>query len=426
MADEQSIRETILSASDKNSILLVKLAQTSEAPSILSAHVAHLTYLKDTLTEQETSLKQLTETVDTKYKTHRKYRDGTARKLYYKATRMFAKFESRANMSEQEYFTALGSKSKAEERCETLKRDVEGATKAQEALDQAAKEHEDTHHQIDELYEGIFAGPTPGFPREDERENQFYVARGKNEEVKADIIKARRATRLLTLSTNNLKRAATLIKRARKEAEKSLVFFDQATYWLGLANEYVGYVLSNVGKVEDIVKPLDGDTAEKKRQMVTALQGAKVETRVLFSSDKVFAAVQAMQDALEESQPKLNEMIETMKQKEKDGLEFIKMTARTMEDSRQALQEIRQGIFEEVAGFGEAAPSYMECCDRADGFCRLPDYPHDEGAGPSEEDEEEHEQNDGGESSAGPAVQQSDETPVMRKVFTSKDLGLLA
>lgn len=428
MPDEQYVRESVLAASDENSALLVKLARTSEAPSILSAHVAHVSYLEETLEEQETTLRQVIETADMKYKMHKKYQDSTARKLYYKATRMLSKFESRATMSEHQYFTALGSKSKAEERCQILKRDLDEATKTQEALEKMAKEHDDTHHRIDKLYEKIFAGPTPGFPKEDEREIHFYTARGTNEDVKADIIKARRATRLLNIAANNLKRAGNFVRQARSEAENSIFFYGEALSSLGITNEYCGYGLSNVGRAEDLLKPLDPEMEERKRQIVTALQGARVENRSGLSGERVFAAVGAMQIAIESAQEKLKEMIEATKRKEKNGLETIKKTARMLEDSRQALQEIRQGIFEEVAGFGEAAPSYMECCDRAHGFCELPAYPQDEGDGPSEGENEERQpqQNEAGESSAVTATHGQEEAPVIRKIFTSKDLGLLA
>lgn len=429
MTDEHSVRESVLAASDENSSLLVKLARTSEAPSIFAAHVAHVSYLKETLDEQETTLKQLIETVDTKFKTHKKYRGSTARKLYYKATRMLSKFESRANMSEQEYFAALGSKSKAEERCQILKRDLDEATKAQEPLDKTAKEHEDTHHRIDELYEKIFAGPTPGFPNEDERENRFYAARKSNEDVKADIIKARCATRLLSLAANNLKRAGNFVKQARAQAEKSTFFYDEALHSLHIANEYCGYGLSNVGRAEDLLKPLNAKLEQQKTQIVKALRGAKVENTSWLSGERVSAAVEAMQIAIDGARENLKEMIDATKQKEEGSLEEIKKTARALEDSRQALQEIRQGIFEEVAGFGEAAPSYMECCDRADGFCKLPAYPEDEGDGPQEEEgseEQRPQQNEAGESSPTTATRGQEETLASGKVFTSKDLGLLA
>jgi hypothetical protein len=76
---------------------------------------------------------------------------------------------------------------------------------------------------------------------------------------------------------------------------------------------------------------------------------------------------------LSEAEERLKRFVEAAKKQERNTLEEIKGTARRLEDSRQRLQQIRQGIFEEVAGFGEAAPAYHECCDRAESYGASPE-----------------------------------------------------
>ena len=328
---------------------------------------------------------------------------------------------------EQEYFTALASKSRAEERRNVLQKNLDEAINAQVPLEKAAKEHGQAHARIDVLYEQLFAGPTPGFPGEDKRETWFYTARSRNEEVKASITKARRAIRLMNMAAKNVEKAGRFVRQARSEVNNSIIFFDEAVYSLTLANENVYYALSNTGKAEAVLEPLDEELKEHKRRTIAALHQAKIDVATLSSRTKISAAIEMMQPKLDDAHAKLDELISMTKVREKRGLEEIRNTARQLEDARQELQEIRQQIFEEVAGFGEAAPPYTECCDRADGFCVLPEYQEDEGDGPQSDNDfgsqgNRHERDEPSEETQSELREASPQN----KVFTSKDVELLA
>ncbi len=340
---------------------------------------------------------------------------------------MLAKFEAKAMQEEQEYFTALASKSRAEERRNVLKTNLDEAVKAQTQLEKAAKEHEQAHARIDMLYERLFAGPTPGFPGEDERETRFYTARGRNEEVKAGITKARSAIRLVKKAAKNVETARRFVQQARSEVNNSIVFFVEALDSLKLANEHVYYALSDAGKAEAVLDPLDEELKEHKRRAIAALHQAKIDVETLSSRTKILAAIEMVQPRLDDAHAKLDEFIELTKVREKRSLAEIRNTARQLEDARQALQEIRQQIFEEVAGFGEAAPSYSECCDRADDFCVLPEYSEDECDGPQVDDDRGPQGSRHGRDKRREGTQrQQREVSPQNRVFTSKDVELLA
>jgi xanthine/CO dehydrogenase XdhC/CoxF family maturation factor len=339
---------------------------------------------------------------------------------------MLAKFEAKVMQEEQEYFTALASKSRAEERRNVLQKNLDESVKAQVPLENAAKEHGQAHARIDILYEQLFAGPTPGFPGEDKRETWFYTARSRNEEVKAKITKSRHAIRLMNMAAKNLERAGRFAREARSEVNNSIIFFDEAVYSLTLANEHVYYALSNAGKAEAVLEPLDEELNKHKRIAIAALHQAKIDVETLSSRTKILAAIEMVQPKLDDAHAKLDELIDMTKVREKRGLEEIRNTARQLEDARQELQEIRQQIFEEVAGFGEAAPPYTECCDRAEDFCVLPEYQEDEGDGSQIHDDfgsqgNRHERD---EPSEGTQCQLREVSP-QNKVFTSKDVELL-
>ncbi|KAH6718582.1 hypothetical protein BKA61DRAFT_595970 [Leptodontidium sp. MPI-SDFR-AT-0119] len=373
MATEAAVRHRILSSASENSELLVKLAQTSEAPSILQAHLLHVSRLEESLKDQTTSLTNLKAQVDAKFKTHKNFRDSTTRRFFYRATKMQSKFEKKAMKEEREYFTALGAQSKAEERRAILQADYDAAVRAKEPLETATKEHGSVHERIDELYEKLFGGPTPGFGDEDEHENWFYGARGRNEEIKRGILAARRANAVLSVAQRYLKRGQNNLKTAQWQVEESFLFLDNALNSLHRTNEALRLAVEAVRKADEHLAPLSRDKELARQMLLAHFEAAKIQVERSYSRESILGAVAASQESLMEAEGRLNEMTQYTKDREQTGLSDIRVTARQLEDARQELQQIRQGVFERVAGFGEAAPAYNECCDRADSFCVVVD-----------------------------------------------------
>lgn len=290
---------------------------------------------------------------------------------------MLAKFDAKAMKEEREYFAVLGTQSKVEKRRQLLQQDYDEAVRAQVPLEKDAKEHEDTHGKIDTLYETLFAGPTPEFPREDEREHRFYAARGKNEATKETIRAARRALRILKASEANLKRAQISLRNADQQATDSIFFFDDALLSLRLGNQYIVYAINSTSRFDEHLTPLLLEMAAAKRELDACLNASKIGVDVAFSRNCIPTIVALAQDNLSATEVALEKLVGLTKQMEQTSLGDIRGTARQLEDTRQELQQVRQGIFEEVAGFGEAAPAYHECCDRTIGFCVIPEEVHE-------------------------------------------------
>ncbi|KAF8847306.1 hypothetical protein BDZ45DRAFT_681964 [Acephala macrosclerotiorum] len=369
----EAIRDAVFNAASENSELLNTLAKTSEAPSLYAAQLVHLDRLETSLTAQTALLDSLKSQTDLKFKAHKKLRDSVTKKWFYRATKMLSNFEAKAMSEERAYFTALGTQSKAEERCHILSAELQRAKEEKQELERDAKTHGDTHAKIDKLYERLFKGPTPGFGDEDERETTFYKSEEGNENVKEWIKKARKAKNGLGVVKTYIGRAKGNLSYAQTSAEESLFFFDQATYFMRRGDSAVDMAVAALKKTEEHLFPLSQDMTAKHRALVGSLQAARISEGRSYSRDDIFAAIATSQTALLEADAGLEQLIEHAKEVEKAGLARLKETARRLEDSRQDLQQIRQGIFERVAGFGEAAPAYNECCDRADRFCDISD-----------------------------------------------------
>lgn len=291
---------------------------------------------------------------------------------------MLAKFDAKAMKEEREYFDLLNTQSKAEKRRLLLQQDYDEALMAQEPLEAEAKEHAETHARIDKLYERLFAGPTPGFPREDEREHRFYAATGKNEITKEAIRGARRSRNVLAVSLAHVQRAQIRLRNAEQQAIDSVFFLDEALSSLRRGNENITYAINSTSRIEEHLTPPFLDMVTVKLEVDAYLNASKINVDESYSRDKLVSTVASAQTNLTKAEAALEKLAALAKQKEGRSLEDIRETARKLENSRQELEQFRKGIFEKVAGFGEAAPAYNECCDRMEGFCAVPEEPHEE------------------------------------------------
>jgi hypothetical protein len=374
MASKATVLNAVLSSASKNSELLNRISSTSEAPALLHGHNIHQDRVSTALAEQDTLLASLKSDVDTLARSSHKLRDSRFRRLYHRATRMLDTFEARAADEEKRYFAALAERSRAEERRAALAAELAQAESERLPLEKAAKEHEDAHVAIDELYERLFAGPTPGFGQEDQKEGAFYAARDRNEGTKQKIVSARRALRVLESTVRYLDRAESCAEEAGQEAREAVFFFDDAQRLLRYT---VRYCQAAVASVERATEAFGEDLPPEMRNAegltVQKLRDAERLAQASHADESVIPAITATGARLDEARRSLGRFQELVKQREDAGLVEIKQTARAREDWRQSLYQVRMRIFEEVAGFGEAAPAYTECCDRTAGYCLVPE-----------------------------------------------------
>jgi len=91
-------------------------------------------------------------------------------------------------------------------------------------LKNSAQEHDEIKSEIDELYERLFGGPTPGFPEEDVAEEAFKSAKAENDVTKERIRRSREALRLLNLAQERLPQAQKYMASAQKLGKEMWLF----------------------------------------------------------------------------------------------------------------------------------------------------------------------------------------------------------
>ena len=407
-----SVKAKIASAASRNSELLVTLESTSEAPAALGHISTHISILQNEVSKQDQALQEIMERVALKFKQHKKYRDSVTKRFTYRLTNMKAKFDDKAMKEEQEYNEALEAQHKAEERKNLLQDKVHEAVKERSGLEAAAKTHDETHKQIDSLYESIFAGPTPGFQTEDDREQNYYSALRAHEVAKTAVASKKRAVQHLNRASSTLKQAQSRNRRAQEEAKHGLILaLSGAFSFLKEADHYATLTLVHADQALEGLQPLDFNSVEAKTLLQSRIKAASIERGSVSSKQAMLERSAEAEQKFSEAEEALDTLVNAAKQKERAAREEVRGTARTLEDARQALQQIRQAAFEQVVGFGAAPPAYHECCDRAKAFEEVSD--------------EEIADNEDGDMQANVEGEQDDEVHQDRSVRNDLDLSQL-
>ena len=163
-------------AAARNSELLAALAQTDHAVPSLEQHQQFVQELKDLVGQSNDKIKVLDQKREAELKDHERYRDSHMKRFMYKATGQKDKFTVKAEKEEREYFEVLQQEHQEKQVNAHLLTQIEEAEGQTRQLQADADRHKQLQFQLDDLYNDIFAGPTPSFPEEDELETKSEVA----------------------------------------------------------------------------------------------------------------------------------------------------------------------------------------------------------------------------------------------------------
>lgn len=170
MASPQSIESKIREAASSNKALLKALADTDYALPALEQQRRYISDLQNECMRTDQQIAALDKKRRKELKDHTAYRDSVLRRFAFKVSGKKEAFEERAAKEEREYFEVLQQEHQANE----LKKNVDGmlaeALGAKEKLERDVALHKRAQMDLDNLYDSIFQGPSPGFPEEDERE----------------------------------------------------------------------------------------------------------------------------------------------------------------------------------------------------------------------------------------------------------------
>jgi hypothetical protein len=269
---------------------------------------------------------------------------------------------------EQSYFETIAAKSKADMRKSELESQIQQSLKEEEELKPRAEAHGTAHEELDDLYSGIFDGPTPGFPNEDAAESYFDQAYSKHGNQKALILSRRRAILYAQLAQRSCLVGTPHIRDAKTIAETSSLTRGVRVLKSDLLNfdHYATVTAVELNKTALQLAPLN----EAQHRFIKDMQRLIGASALSYSKisqlerEDLVTAVGNAHDIWGKLTVQIKDFVAMVKDQERRAREGARHTARELEEKRSALQQIRQGVFETVVGFGEAPPAYHNCCPR--------------------------------------------------------------
>lgn len=172
-----SAQDRLLRAATKNAELLHGLSQTEYATSALRQSQAYLDDLDHEIKQCDRQIISLNARTRAEHGDHKRYAESTMRRMLYRASGKKERWQEKASKEEREYVEALNEENQAKSRRDEWSKNRDIARQSHTELEQVASTYTSLQGELDALYHSIFAGPSPDYPGEDQKEWAFREAR---------------------------------------------------------------------------------------------------------------------------------------------------------------------------------------------------------------------------------------------------------
>ncbi|VUC23796.1 unnamed protein product [Clonostachys rosea] len=333
----QDIRNLISNARTRQSGLKWVLAKTESAEPSLEEQLRLIREAEAQLSASDSKLKSLEAQRIRGREARERHRDSSFKRMIYTAAGQRQKFQHRAEEEEKTYLEVLHAEQEEYKLNETLKLQLDGALKVQSELEDTKSLHQKTQGQLEELYEEIFAGPTPEFPDEDvaEREAEAFLQVYHDTNVRHD--KASSKLDLVNKAREEADAALLELMRARvafEDAQHDDRFLPQVQQCLHKAASSVNLAKENASRsqLENIPRPFVDE------------RSFMYKTEYIFQSEirQTQVDVSELSDFLRNAVPQVERELNQVK-KELPRVEI------ELEKARKHLVQMRERIFETVA-----------------------------------------------------------------------------
>ncbi|KAK3370687.1 hypothetical protein B0H63DRAFT_319562 [Podospora didyma] len=217
-----SIETRIQQAAAKNKELLRVIADTEHAVPSLAQQNRFIAELEAGVQVSDKRVQAIDRKRKKEFYEHEKYRDSVLKRFAYKATGKKEKFEARAQKEETEYFEALQEEHRESEMNKNLKEQLQAARRAGRDLEKEVERHNQMQQELDKLYDALFAGPTPGFPEEDDREQATNRAISAYQDARSRAEAEFHAVRLLGEGQERMRSALAAMDEALSHSRRDM------------------------------------------------------------------------------------------------------------------------------------------------------------------------------------------------------------
>lgn len=245
-----SAQQLLLEAANKNAELLRGLNETESASSSLEQSQAYLDDLDREIDICNTEIQHLEKKTAAELKDHKKYAESITLRFISRAVGKSEQFAEKASKEEREYVEAVAAENQTKSRLEEWTKKRDEARKQHATLETTNKTHKRLQSELDALYSSIFAGPTPDFPGEDQKESAVHEAKEAFDFVKQQHEAESQAAKCLV------------------DAQGSMM---EALQWLKKAHDFSRTDMRGPGTVSDIVERNSLSKAQRAMEKVKML-----------------------------------------------------------------------------------------------------------------------------------------------------------
>lgn len=351
---ESKIREV----APRNAELLQILADTDSAIPDCANHVQFIKDLEKEYHDIQSRIRQATRSREKESADHAKYRDSVMRRFAFKVSGNREKFDERAKKEEEEYFQALQVETQQKEMFKNLEEQLNEAKRVRRELEVKAEQNRSAQEALDNIYHGIFKGPTPGFPEEDAREGDVAAALRVYQET-------RQITETKSQAVRHMKEATLQLATAKRSMQEALSasrhdMFGGGSMWDMMERNALHKAEMAIATARTSVIQAQALMPEVRDLPVVDIAHGNLMSDVFFDNiftdmafhDKIHASV-AMVDKCDKA---LNQEVQLALGRENDYRQNLATKEKNLQVARQALQKARQDAFERVLSGGASQP----------------------------------------------------------------------
>ncbi|KAL8858943.1 MAG: hypothetical protein Q9178_004622 [Gyalolechia marmorata] len=346
-----SAEQLLHQAASKNAELLRGLNETEHASSALQQSQAYLDDLDREIKACDAQVKNLEAKTKTEFKDHKKYAESTARRFMHRAVGKKEKFAEKATKEEREYVEALAAENEAKSRREEWIKNRDEARKHHALLEDTDRTHKNLQAELDALYNSIFAGPSPEFPGEDQKEWAMREAKDAFNAAKQRQDAEFQAVKCLQDAEQFMLQALQSLDEARSHSRMDM--FGGGTLSDMMERDALSQAQNATEKVKMLVQQAQRLSPDIQGLGNIEISHGHVMSDILF--DGIFTDM-AQHERIKDSQAQAQREAQTLRiallkaqEKSKQLQQETKTALARLEASRRELQQIRQDAFERTA-----------------------------------------------------------------------------
>ena len=345
-----SINDKLQQAAPRNQELLLILAETDHAKPSLEQQNRYIAMLEDEVKQVDKQIVKLEQKRKLELKDHEKYSSSVMKRFAYKVGRKEAKFNEKASKEEKEYFDALQEEHKSKVMRETLGTNLSDAQKVKVDLDAVSARHKKAQQDLDDLYDSIFEGPTPGYPEEDAQEQAAHDALNQYHDAR---VRLETETQVLTLLGN----AGARMTESQKQLAVARSHSQMDMFGGGAMSDMMERNALSRAEMALMQAKMEVERAQILSSDVHPMPAVHIAQGNLMSDvlfDNIFTdmafheKIKAAQAEQETAHRDLDAQFLNSKQRLANMNDHLKMLAENLGNARVGLQRVRQDAFTRV------------------------------------------------------------------------------